>query len=335
MSVRTRRGDARRCAWYARAVPGRPTLRALALAAGCVAGCGVPTTHRGFVAALPYSEAPLPAAAKIFLVAGGVDVANFAAEVAAQRRLWLSRGYAADEIACYWAAPTRAAFRADRAQFRRLAAALRPCYAATPALLRAHLAQAARGAPPFVYLYVTSHGLPSLLPENVPKDMLPEPVAALLGQYSLQLGAAPGAGVEAGPLLAAQRAGTPAEDLVLAPDGLARALAGFPAATPKFVVLQGCHAGGFAEALAGVPGLVGLMAARHDRASFGCDPGQDMTFFGAIYGQLFGAALAAAARPQAIDWSGLFAAVEAEVAAAEAGLAVDPSLPVFVRGPEG
>lgn len=311
----------------------RPRLRALALAA--IAGCAVPTSHRRFVAAVPYSEAPLPAAAKIFLVAGGVDVANFAAEVAAQRRLWLARGYGADEIACYWAAPTLAAFKADRAQFRRLAAELRPCYAASPALLRAHLARAARGAPPFLYVYVTSHGLTSLLPEHVPKDILPPAEAALLDQYTLQLGAGPGAGVAVGPLIAALRAGVPGDDLLLAPQGLARALADLPAATPKYVVLQGCHAGGFAEALAEVPGLVGLMAARRDRASFGCDPGQTMTFFGAIFGRLFADALAAAGGPQAIDWARLSAAVGAEVAAAEAGLDVEPSLPVFVRGPEG
>lgn len=314
----------------------RRTLRVLAAVGGLgLAGCAVPATHGRFVAAVPYRREPPPATTKIFLVAGGADVANFAAEVADQRRLWLSRGFSADEIACYWAAPPREAFRRDRAQFRRLADALRPCYAADPGVLRAHLDRAARGAPPFLYVYVTSHGLTSLLPEHVSKDMLPEPARALLDQYTLQLAAGPGWGVEARPLLDALARGAAPDDLVLAPDGLARALAAFPAATPKYVVLQGCHSGGFAEALARVPGLVGLMAARRDRTSFGCDPGQDMTFFGAIYGRLLAERLAAGGRPPAIDWAGLFAALSAEVAAAEAQYDVLPSLPVFVRGPEG
>lgn len=310
---------------------GRAVL-AIALAGAAGPGCGAPVLHRGYVASVPYSDAPLPARTKIFLVAGGVDVANFAAEVAAQRSLWLARGFAADEIACYWAAPTRPGFRGDRAQFRRLADALRPCYPASPALLREHLARAAREAPPFLYVYVTTHGLTSLVPGDVPKDLLPEPDRALLDQYTLQLGAGPGQGVDVAALIAGLRGGAAPDDLVLAPGGLARALAAFPAATPKFVVLQGCHAGGFVEALATVPRLVGLMAARRDRTSFGCDPGQEMTYFGAIYHRLLGERLGAGGLA-AIDWEGLFARLEAEVAAAERAAGTQPSLPVFVRGP--
>lgn len=305
----------------------RHTLLTVVLA---LFGCAVPVSHRRFAEALPYSEAPLPPRAKIFLVAGGVDVANFAAEVAAQRELWLARGYARDEIACYWARPLRTGYRRDRAQFRRIAEALRPCYRASPAVLRDHLARAAAAAPPFVYLYVTTHGLTSLLPDNVPKDMLPPNEAALLDQFTLQLGAGPGWSVDPTRLILELRAGAEPDDLVLSPSGLQRALAAFPAEAPKLVVLQGCHAGGFAEALAGVPGTVAVMAARHDRTSFGCDPGHELTTFGAAYLRLLAALLRAGATPPTIDWRGLFAALAAEIAAVEQAEGAVPSLPVFV-----
>lgn len=292
--------------------------------------CAAPVGHRRFADALPYSEAPLPAATKIFLVAGGVDVANFAAEVAAQRELWLARGYASDEIACYWARPPKPGYRRDRAQFRRLADALRPCYRASPEVLRDHLARAAAGEAPFLYLYVTTHGLTSLLPDNVPKDMLAPEEGALLDQYTLQLGAGPGWGVDPERLILALRAGTDPDDLVLSPAGLRRSLAAFPAATPKLVVLQGCHAGGFAEALAQVPGTVALMAARHDRTSFGCDPGHDLTTFGAAYLRLLAARLRAGLHPPALDWRALFDTLAAEIAAVEVAEGATPSLPVFV-----
>src|SRR5262245_33174254 len=117
---------------------------ALARVVACLglalAACAAPLSHGRYVAAVGYNRGPLPEAAKIFLVAGGVDVANFAAEVVTQRRLWLARGFRADEVVCYWAAPVRRGFRRDRAQFRRLAAELRACYPADPAVVRAHLA---------------------------------------------------------------------------------------------------------------------------------------------------------------------------------------------------
>lgn len=301
----------------------------LALALG---GCGAPLAYTRFQAALPYSDAPLPARAKIFLLAGGPDVANFAAEVTAQRRLWLARGFQPDEIACYWASPTRAGFRHDRGQFRRLAAELRDCYPASTAVLRDHLARAATRDLPFLYLYITTHGLTSLVPRDVPKDLLEEADARMLDQYALQLGAGPGWGFHAERLMAARRAGAEVDDLVLSPAMLGRALLAFPAATPKVVVLQACHAGGFAEALAAVPELIGLAAARRDRTSFGCDPGHDMTTFGAVYTRLLAERLAPAQPPTGLDWRGLYAALQAEIAAAERALGATPSLPVLIEG---
>lgn len=313
------------------AAPRSRPRSALLLGAALWGGCAAPVSYHRFVAATPYHDAPLPARAKIFLVAGGRDVANFAAEVAAQRALWRGRGFDEDEIACYWATPSRSGFRGDRAQFRRVASALRGCYAASTALVREHLARAAAAAPPFLYVYVSSHGLTSLVPENVPKDMLRGPEGSMLDQPTLQLGAGPGAGVEAAGLIAALQAGAAPEDLVFAPGVLAGALAAAPAATPKFVVLQACHAGAFAEALAGVPGVVALMAARRDRTSFGCDPGRELTIFGAAYLRHLEAQLGRGG-PATIDWDALFAALDREIAALERAAQAEPSAPVMVRG---
>jgi hypothetical protein len=109
---------------------------------------------------VPYATAALPPQTKVFLVAGGDDVGNFAAEVVEQRALWKQAGLQDDEIACYFAKPTRKALVQDGEQLAELAPALRGCYSADPATLHAHLRQAARAAPPFLYLFVSSHGLP-------------------------------------------------------------------------------------------------------------------------------------------------------------------------------
>ena len=312
----------------------------LALLLALVGGCATPRTHARFVATLQPSAAPLPARAKIFLVAGGDDVANFAAEVLAQRRFWLARGYAPDELACYWAPPTAAAFRADRAQYRELAAALRPCYRAAPALLRAHLEQAGRRAPAFVYLYITSHGRDGLGAGDVPEDRLLPGERELLERFEIQVGPA----VDAGALVLAVRGGADPDDLLFSPHALQGLLRGLPAATRKLVVLQACHSGGFladarpgrgGETLAAVPGVTAIASARADRTSFGCDPGSTMTYFGEVYTRLL-AAHAAGPRPldaPALDWPALFAALSAEIARRERAVDVRPSLPLLLRTP--
>lgn len=288
----------------------------------------------------PYNDAALPARTKIFLVAGGVEVANFAAEVIAQRRLWLARGLAPDEIACYWARPGAAELRADRRQYRRLAAELRDCYPASAAVLRAHLQQQATRSLPYLYLYITSHGDADILPEHVPEDSLLPSERDLFDQYVIQLGAGVGRGVLPGPLALAMRRGADPDDLVLSPRLLRDLLHRFPARTPKLVVLQACHSGGFiadarperrADAITDVPGLTAIASARFDRTSFGCESGADMTYFGEIYTRLL--AQSPAADPRAVAWPRLFAALAAEVAALERAVDVRASLPVLFTGP--
>lgn len=314
------------------------------LLAGC-ASAGAPArplarTSARTVATPAYHDAPLSPRAKIFLVAGGDEVANFAAEVIFQRRLWLARGFAADEIACYWARPAPAELRADRAQYHALADDLRACYPASTAVLRAHLQQASRADLPFLYLYVTSHGDAHLMPEGVPEDRLLPVERALFDQYAIQLGAGVGRGVEPVPLAMAVRRGADPDDLVFSPRVLRDLLLAFPPTTPKLVVLQACHSGGFlddarperrADAIAGVAGLTAIAAARFDRTSFGCESGADMTYFGEVYSRLL--AQHFPGPPPAINWKALFIALRAEISALEQEVDVRPSLPVFLKNP--
>lgn len=288
----------------------------------------------------PYSAAPLPPRTKIFLVAGGVEVANFAAEIVAQRRLWLARGVAPDEIACYWARPGAAELRADRRQYRALAAELRACYPASAALLRAHLRQQAARPLPYLYLYVSSHGDADIMPEHVPKDSLLPGEREVFDQTVIQLGAGVGRGVLPGPLAQAMRRGVDPRDLVLSPALLRELLHLFPATTAKVIVLQACHSGGFladarperrAQVITDVPGLTAIASARFDRTSFGCESGADMTYFGEIYTRLL--ARSPAVDPRAVAWPALFAALAAEVAALERAIDVRASLPVFFTSP--
>jgi hypothetical protein len=307
-------------------------------------GCAVPYTRTRYLAAVPYTSVPLSPRAKIFLVAGGVDVANFAAEVVAQRRLWLDRGYAPDEIACYWARPSAAAFRRDRAQYRELAHELRACHPASTALLREHLRATSRRAPPFVYLYVSSHGNADILPEDVRQDSLLPNERALFDQTVIQLGSGPGRGISPLFLMMLMRRGADPDDLVFSPRILRDLLLAFPTATRKFVVLQACHSGGFladarserqADTLAGVPGLTAIASARFDRTSFGCDSGARMTYFGAAYQRLL---TAHGAGPRVldrhgIDWLALFEQLRTEIAALEREVDVQASLPQLLRTP--
>lgn len=320
----------------------RGHLRLLALS--LVLGAGACATgrraHERRVEATPYATAPLSPRAKIFLVAGGIEVANFAAEVVAQRRLWLARGYAPDEIACYWAHPFPAALRADRAQYRQLADELRPCYRASAELLRAHLLAASQAKLPFLYLYVTSHGDVDIMPEGVPEDSLLPAEKALFDQYVIQLGGGIGAGVDPGTLALAIRRGVDPAGLVFSPRLLRDLLRAFPADTPKIVVLQACHSGGFldevrperrAETIADIPRLTAIAAARFDRTSFGCDSGATMTYFGEVYTRLLETRLTS--DPTAIDWGALYRALFADIARLEREVDVRPSLPVLLTTP--
>ncbi len=88
----------------------------------------------------------------IFLVAGGRDSANFAQEIVVQKKFWLARGYAANQIECFYAVPS-AAQTEDSQQFLSLEADLRDCHLASPDLIYSALTQVAQNyQPDFLYL---------------------------------------------------------------------------------------------------------------------------------------------------------------------------------------
>lgn len=281
------------------------------LALGVLAACRLPpaaapepSSRRDPFAAQPYADAPLPEATKILLVAGGDDVANFAAEVVEQRALWIDAGLRDDEIACYYAKPTRRSLDDDGPQWRALAPKLRGCYPADPATLHAHLRTIAARAPPFLYLFVTSHGLPPLLRWAAEVDdpgQLPQRLALRPGEIGrfdrhaigLEAGSGPGLGeVEA--LLAAHRQGATPESLMLSPDTLAEALAPLPETADRIVVLQACFSGGFIgrpdddgpSPLTHLPRTTLLTATAPDRPSFGCGAGARRTYYGGTFNRV-------------------------------------------------
>ncbi|MEX1365645.1 MAG: C13 family peptidase [Nannocystaceae bacterium] len=270
---------------------------------------------------LPYASGPLPAAVKVFLVAGGDDVANFAADVIEQRTLWAQAGLRADEIACYYAKPSPQALLEDGEQLAALAPLLRDCYAAEPATLHAHLRQAAGRAPPYLYLFVSGHGLPPLLRwhagvqdvRDLPARMhLRQGEVARFDRHAIGLegGPAPGLG-QVERMLETHRAGAPVESLVFTPDTLAAALAPLPEASPLIVVLQACFSGGFIgseddgpSALVRRPRTTVLTAATPDRPSFGCSPGAQHTYYGGALGRVLARMLEDQPRsPEAMPWA--------------------------------
>ncbi len=295
----------------------------------------------------PYASEPLPARARVFLIAGGVDVANFAQEVVSQRVYWRAQGLRDDEIVCYYAKPTAAGFVEDREQFQELRRALRACYPARAGLIQEHLELASRRAPPFLYVYITTHGRSSFVEDPArlrAETNLSDDEIELLDQYFLQMGADPGLGVDAGGIVEAYRRGAAAHDLLLTPHSLGRALASFDPATPKYLVLQGCHSGGFVDGEAeerglraarvtSVENLTVITAARHDRTSFGCDPGALMTYFGEVYSYLLFSQ--EDGLPTTISWRGLYDALEQQIAEIESVAEVKPSRPVFFSNVSG
>ncbi|HFE47220.1 MAG TPA: hypothetical protein ENJ18_17320 [Nannocystis exedens] len=309
-------------------------LRVLRLAL-CLAvvtlGCA-PLSYSRYYAKAKQSTAPLPERAKIFLVAGGLDVANFADEIVEQRRIWRARGFGDDEIICYIARPTKDGFRGDRRQFRAIFAELEGCYAASTAQLREHLRLAAERSPPFIYIYMSSHGTDGLIGDDVE---LPPNERALLDRYIIQLGEGPGQGMRAEPVLAAYRRGVPLGELLWTPDLFAEVLGRFAAEIPKIIVLQACHSGGFvdeprgrARALREVPNLTMIASARFDRTSFGCDPGPSQTYFGELFNDLLRPASIGKVPPE-IRWRVLFDELKGKIRELEDLHDVRASLPVF------
>lgn len=332
-------------------------MKRLLLVALCLPGCRATT---GSVAPIPaaaasaYATEHTASATKVFLIAGGDDVANFAAEVLEQRTLWRRAGLREDQIACYWARPSADDFAQDRAQFEALSVALKSCHMASPRRVAADLRAAAEHAEGFVFVFVTSHGLPSQLRpleasehprarrfvaslSEAERDVL-EPAA-----IGLQAGEGPGIG-EPRAIVAALRDGSEPESVVFTPRTLGPLLAAFPAEVRKIVVLQACFSGGFidhhatedaepsvgADALLSVPNLTAMTATAAERPSFGCGSGEARTYFGGTFNVALSRALEQHA-PGELPWHDIYDNVVFAIEAMEAVQDVGASLPGFIQ----
>ncbi|MGB1277560.1 MAG: C13 family peptidase, partial [Nannocystaceae bacterium] len=253
-----------------------------------------------------------------------------------QRRHWHALGYTDDQIACYWARPAAEAYEADIEQYQRLMPDIAECYPARSGLLLAHLQQLANKPPPWLYIYITSHGRATMLPKAIDPIGLEPAEARLLDQHFIQMGSDPGEGADPRAVVEGYRNGVPEASLMLTPTSLADALRAFPAATTKYVMLQACHGGGFISVddpedrvarLLGVPNLVAIAAARHDRPSFGCEPGSTMTYFGEIFFRLLSEQFPAP--PDAVDWEKFYEQLWKQVEGLERQQGVPASMPVL------
>jgi hypothetical protein len=302
---------------------------------------------------LAYREDATGSNTRVFLVAGGDDVANFAAEVLEQRRMWMRAGVSEDEIACYYAKPTKQAWGDDLEQYRALANALRECHRAEPARLRRDLLAAAKREPEWIYLYVTSHGLDSQAAGlEYARSRKLRALAETMSDEERALLDAPAIGLEAGPgpglgevtrTVRALRKGADPGDLVLTPATLAETLQSFPPTTAKIVVLQACFSGGFIDhhvpggaavdtgpGLKAVPNLVALTASAAERPSFGCGSGTHRTYFGGAVNRAIARELDDGERPADLDWKAIHDKAAFAVEAMESVEAEPRSFPGFL-----
>lgn len=279
----------------------------------------LPAQERSIGRWLLPSTAPVSRDARIFLVAGARDIANFAQEVVDQRRLWLSRGYTPEQIECFFVAPPPDQ-RADAEQFLALETSLQHCHLATPKAVLDDLASVAAGyTGDHFYLYLTSHGTRPLLEMNElamrqidpGSGWLPQAIAEArsdntsqayqwLAPYQISMEGFRADAERWGwaSSLARVRQSRADPDMTVrenlfTPALLAGALQAFPPEVRKVVVIQACYSGGFvlpperapapAETLRSVEQVTVLTASRADRASFGCDSSGETTFFGRSY----------------------------------------------------
>lgn len=286
--------------------------------------------------------------ARIFLIAGSMDNANFGQEILDQRALWLKAGFKESDISCYYTMPLEKQFAADEAQYRAIAEDLKACYPASPKLIWAHLKDASLNrAADFLYVYVTSHGgeplsvlansdkigFPQKLRLKQMVEVLPD-----VDQYLISMDVLPDGSTGNFParMQDMYENKTPAKDHLFTPRYLKEALAEFNPDMPKFVTIQACHSGGFlntdeakfqADTLTSLKNLTGITAARADRSSFGCDPGSERTLFGEIYTKELSAQIN---DPREIDWKALFDKVSADVSEIEGRVkGLKPSIPQF------
>lgn len=297
----------------------------------------------------PYNTKPISSRAKFFLVAASSDTANFLQEIVEQRQILMSMGYHPDEIVCYYVAPTRHEFLEDQDQFKSLIGKVEAFYLASTPNLFSHLTRAGDNDPPFVYLYVTSHGSPPLgetLREyyggmnQEPQrqiDFLTGRFPDYYNQYFISFDAMTTGKANAPMRLHAMAKAQSPEDLILTPKYLNRVLSGVREEVKKYVILQGCYTGSFIstnhegnagqDSLKNIPNICVMTASRWDRPSFGCAPGPDRTYFGGTFNDLL-----STQRPplEAIVWQDFYEKLKIRIKRMESDQQIDThSLPAY------
>lgn len=273
------------------------------------------------------STGPVSPKAKIFLIAGSQDSANFSQEIIDQKKFWLAQGYTHEEIACYYVPPLEKG-KGDKKQFNELFSELRDCYFADPRILFSHILEVAKTKPESIYVYVSSHGnrpmsqntysyKDAAITQKMEKVMkLPQWANAY--NMELQGYVAPDIfwihpNLYKGYLFALENP-EKADDYIFTPRGLKKALLSLPESTKKVVVLQGCHTGGFIlpakevsseNTLAGMKNTKVLTASRSDRTSFGCNVGAHTTIFGEIFMNSL-RKFAEKKKSQDVDWNSVY-----------------------------
>lgn len=326
---------------------------ALLLLSACAVACAhtpAPAPEGPSAARFTWREGPVDPRARVFLVAGSSESANFAQELKDQWEIWTAAGVPPERIACYYVPPWDLDLSVDGPQYEALQPFLSRCHLASMARLRADLASAGAAAragdTPWLYLYVTSHGMVPVSLEGGGEDpsllgrwwahRLREVTA--MDEFRLVLDTLPDGPSYLGAQVKAVRQGLPEEDVFLTPTHLTQALGAW-GGVPKVVALQGCHSGGFLDdprdpppghRLRELDAITVLTASRYDRVSFGCGSDEERTWFGGILGEVLAEQ---GAPPPEVAWAEVYAEVSRRVLEAEEQAGETPSRPVFHQAP--
>ena len=238
-----------------------------------------------------FNRKPISYKSKIFLIAAGNDSANFLQEIVDQKKIWLDKGYTEDEIQCYYSYPTTSAYHSDAVQFDNLASDLIQFRSADIPNLGADIRKALSNKVDYLYLYISSHGLKPKFKSNSKinslgnyfKDEFP-----YFGQHLIFFGQDPNGSSNTKMKLHAIKEGKDPNYLFLNSNYLASLFKSNPE-VPKFIVIQGCYSGGFIDFkgiysdLSKLPNTKILTASNSERPSFGCESGQETTFYGSAF----------------------------------------------------